>query len=70
MEHQFLPGDLVIRRSGNDYAFTEGKQYTVLKYEPERYEASARFTWPAYVTVTNDNGRKVRAHARRFIPKE
>lgn len=61
-------GDVVVCRNNNGYAFTEGKEYTVVNYlPPDRQEA---FTWPAYVVVTDDYGRSVQCHASRFIPKE
>lgn len=63
------PGDLVICRASRGYAFTEGKQYTVLKYDPPCYEKEAGFTWPAYVMVTDDYDRNVYCHAHRFIPE-
>jgi hypothetical protein len=65
------PGDTVICRNPHGYTFTEGKEYTVISYQPEcPDEDLANFTWPAYVEVINDAGRKVLCHASRFIPKE
>ena len=63
-------GDTVICRQANGYAFTEGKEYTVLSYEPAcTPKWSPQFTWPAYVEVNDDWGHKVHCHAHRFTPK-
>ena len=48
----------------SDYAITMGKEYTVLKYEPQF--ADVNFTWPPYVHFVDDFGKKCVAHARRF----
>lgn len=60
----FEVGDVVECVYADGYHFKIGKQYTVLKYEP-RYP-DTNFTWPAYVTVTGDNGKEAICHARRF----
>lgn len=60
-------GDKVVCRNPNGYAFTEGKEYTVIEYSSEAYEADiGGFTWPAYVAVKDDYGREVACHASRF----
>ena len=64
------PGDIVVCRAPRGYAFTEGKEYTVVSYEPEFADNNVGFTWPAYVEVVDDYGRHVHCHASRFIPKE
>ena len=65
------PGDIIICRGTRGYAFTEGKEYTVLSYEPaDAPDWGNGFQFPAYVEVTDDWGRKVHCHASRFIPKE
>jgi hypothetical protein len=57
-------GDKVVCRHVRGYFFTEGKAYTVLKYEP-RYP-DGNYTWPAYVHVVDDLGKVVVCHASRF----
>ncbi len=64
----FKPGQIVVCVISEGYALTEGKTYEVLAYEPSHYEADARFTWPAYVHVLNDNGKRVVCHDYRFKP--
>lgn len=49
-----------------DYNIREGKEYTVLEYEPRSHDSDARFTWPAYVHFEDDKGRRRVAHASRF----
>lgn len=53
-------------RISSGYAFTEGKHYTVEKYEPS--VADLNFTWPAYLHVVDDNGKVAVCHAHRFDP--
>lgn len=60
----FEVGDTVVCHADYGYPFTIGKQYTVLRYEP-RYP-DLNFTWPAYVHVIGDDGKKTVCHARRF----
>jgi len=62
-------GDIVVCRDPRGYAFTEGKEYTVLAYEPKFFDKDtpSGFTWPAYVEVMDDYGRRVHCHANRFI---
>lgn len=62
----FEPGDQVICTGSRGYAFTTGKIYTVLKYEPRWPESASMFTWPAYVSVEDDDGKRVHCHACRF----
>lgn len=57
-------GDIVVCRGSRGYAFTTGKQYTVLLYEPEAHDPT--YTWPAYVSVLDDHGDTVFCHADRF----
>lgn len=61
-------GDTVICTGSRGYAFTTGKEYAVQEYEPAWFDtdAAAGFTWPAYVIVIDDDGRKVHCHASRF----
>lgn len=61
-------GDTVVCRRAEGYAFTEGKEYAVSKYEPRTPDGM--FTWPAYLHVEDDNGRVVVCHANRFKLKE
>ena len=64
----FNEGDQVICTGSRGYDFTTGKVYTVLKYEPQYYDADtpSGFTWPAYVKVKDDSGLEVFCHAHRF----
>lgn len=66
----FAVGDKVIAVSNGSYNWllTEGKEYTVVKYEPPHRDPT--FTWPAYVTVLGDHGKPVTGHAHRFKHKE
>lgn len=65
----FEPGETVrcFNRSGY-HLLTEGKDYTVVGFEPAFYcrDHASGFHWPAYVTVTGDDGHKITAHAHRF----
>lgn len=67
----FKPGDTVVCYDSHGYAFTEGKEYTVVDYIPEPYDRDtpSGFTWPTYLKIINDYGRQVRCHASRFLPK-
>lgn len=63
----FTPGQRVRCVIDHSYQFTQGKEYIVLDYDPRRPADGAHgFTWPAYVEVSDDNGRKVVCHAYRF----
>ena len=64
------PGDIIICRGSYDYHLTQGKEYAVIKYEPAKMSNLPGFTWPAYVIVEDDMGKKVHCYASRFIPKE
>ena len=63
------PGDTIICRDPRGYMFTEGKEYTVVWYEPKHYDALSGYTWPAYLTVMDDLDREVVCHAYRFVHK-
>lgn len=57
-------GDTVRAVAVRGYALTTGKTYTVLEYsDPVHAEG---FTWPAYVVVTDDNGKRATCHTHRF----
>ena len=60
----FEVGQLVVATGSYNWLLTEGKQYVVIKYEPEQYDPT--FTWPAYVTVIGDSGKPVTGHTHRF----
>lgn len=62
----FQPGDKVVARATRGYALSEGRTYTVKDYAPRHDVREIGFTWPAYVTVVDDWGRVVTAHAHRF----
>jgi hypothetical protein len=48
---------------------TEGKEYTVVRYEPRH--GTPTFMWPPYITVIGDHGKPVTAHCHRFrLPEE
>lgn len=74
-EPAFEVGQVVVATGSYNWLLTEGKQYTVVKYEPEFRDTN--FTWPAYVTVIGDSGKRVTGHTHRFralkedeLPKE
>ncbi|QVR48665.1 hypothetical protein [Stenotrophomonas phage BUCT609] len=57
-------GDIIKCRGSNGYAFTTGKEYTVVDYQPSAH--TEHFIWPAYVAVIDDDGKKAWAHSTRF----
>ena len=63
-EPKFNVGQLVVATGSYNWLLTEGKQYVVIKYEPEYYDLN--FTLPAYVTVIGDSGKPVTGHTHRF----
>lgn len=67
----FEPGDTVICVRSRGYAFTEGKEYTVVDYIPEFYDRDtpSGFTCPACLDIIDNSDRRVRCHASRFLPK-
>lgn len=76
----FEPGDIVICYDSHGYAFTKGKEYTVVDYIkeytvvdyiPEFYDRDtpSGFTYPAYLDIIDNSDRRVRCHASRFLPK-
>ena len=60
----FEIGQVVVATGSYNWLLTEGKQYTVVKYEPRH--PTENFTWPAYVSVIGDSGKKVTGHTYRF----
>lgn len=68
MEHVFVEGQKVIATGSYNWLLTEGKEYTVTKYEPPCRNDGGAFYWPAYVTVTGDSGKPVTGHTHRFAP--
>lgn len=62
----FEVGQLVVSKDGYYGLLVEGKTYTVTDYQPE--DRDINFTWPAYVSVLDDKGKKVTGHAYRFTP--
>lgn len=61
---EFEIGQVVVAMHSHGHQITEGKQYKVTHYQPEVYDPT--FTWPAYVTVIGDFGRRVQCHTYRF----
>lgn len=61
------PGDKVVCRASRGYHFTTGAVYTVLAYEASWSDPDAlNYTWPAYVVVVDDWGKRAHCHAHRF----
>jgi hypothetical protein len=61
----FEVGQKVRCRYNSGYHFlTEGKIYTVVDYTPRN--PTPTFTFPAYVGVIGDDGRRYGCHASRF----
>ncbi len=65
-DQKFEVGQKVIATGSYGWLLTQGKEYEVIKYEPEVRDPT--FTWPAYVTVIGDSGKPVSGHAHRFRP--
>lgn len=65
-EVPFSAGERVVCRNSSGYLFTEGKEYEVVEMIPPTPMENG-FTFPAYVVVTNDNGRLSHCHAHRFV---
>lgn len=61
-------GDVVVCRNNRGYAFTEGKEYVIIEYDPPT-PWGPHFTAPAYVSVMDDDDKQVAAHAARFKVK-
>lgn len=51
------------------YAFTLGKEYTVLEYGPPDHTSLPTYSFPAYVAVVDDFGKRAECHAYRFRKK-
>lgn len=72
----FKEGEKVICKNTINYSLTEGKEYTVIAYDPPTVIAydpptgTPHFTFPAYVTVEDDEGKKTTAHAHRFYSRK
>lgn len=62
----FAAGDEVTPIYVDGYRLTMGRAYTVEAYEPRTPDIN--FTWPAYVHLRDDAGRRIVAHAARFRP--
>lgn len=65
-EPVFNVGDKITPIYTSGYHLTMGKVYVVVSYDPPFREEN--FTWSAYVTLHDDRGKLVTAHARRFKP--
>jgi hypothetical protein len=64
MSIKFSVGQKVKATGSYMHQLTEGKEYTVVKYEDPVHTPT--FTWPAYVTVIGDFGKPVTGHTHRF----
>ena len=62
----FNVGDEVVCIIPYGYNLSLNGQYEVLKYVPKDSVPNIGFTWPAYVTVQDDSGKKAVCHADRF----
>jgi hypothetical protein len=69
-EPTFVPGQKVRAVASVGWSLTEGKEYTVVEVTPPCYHPHARFTFPVYVTVLNDQGKPRQWHTHRFQPVE
>lgn len=58
-------GDWIICYGSYNAPLTLGKRYWVFYYEP-KFPDIGGFTWPAYVTVRDDDGNVSTFHAHRF----
>lgn len=66
-KQKFSVGDTVVCVGSRGYYLTTGKQYEVIGWEPETYHPDAGgFTFPAYVHILDDGGKRVSCHAWRF----
>ena len=55
----------VLVATGRSYpGLTEGKEYTVVRYQPR--DVTPHFTFPPYITVIGDQGVPVTGHCHRF----
>lgn len=60
-------GDKVRCIGSRGIMLTWGAIYTVLSYEPEWSDPDAlNYTWPAYVVIIDDWGKRLHCHASRF----
>jgi hypothetical protein len=64
----FEKNQQVVCQNPEGYSLTMGKPYTVLWYWPSEGSDLPGFTWPAYVDLMDDRGKKVTCHASRFKP--
>ena len=64
----FEVGQVVIATGTYMHQINEGKEYTVIGYQPQEY--TPIFTWPAYVTVIGNSGTPVTGHTHRFTKKQ
>lgn len=60
-------GQLVRCLWAEGYNFKEGREYIVVGYTPAyQTQGAGGFTYPPYVNVIDDTGRKATCHAARF----
>lgn len=60
----YKPGTALVAKESYAYCITEGKVYTVVKYEPRC--RCDWFTYPEYVTIVDDHGDHTRFYTWRF----
>ena len=66
----FKPGEVVVCQFAGGYLFTLGKEYKILEYDPPDNCPLPNFSFPAYVAVLDDFGRRAECHARRFRKRQ
>lgn len=64
-ERPYDVGDTVIAVAVGGYALTPNKRYTVEQYDDPMWTET--FLWPAYVVVTDDNGKPAVCRTYRFV---
>lgn len=56
---------VICKRNDGYYNLTINKEYEVVSYSPKLI--TRNFTFPRYVAVVDDNGKRSEGHATRFI---
>ena len=63
---KFYEGQRVTATGSYGYLLTRGKEYVVVGVEPPCVLPT--FTFPEYLTVIGDDGKRVTGHSHRFQP--